>query len=211
MFGWLQYEFNAARLQRDRQRVVNAYKKDYAEAKAARKSSDELAQIEATEMFEVEMIDDELRVMQTHRIQRQASWLDVPVPPAVFYGNMSKDWIRTRSTGEIYLSPSAYADLRAAIRTELKERREQSTWWVPLAVGIIGALIGLASALKPEIRAPIIVRPTPVVVQVSTPGQHNRPSNFELMHYPSNSKAQKNVKATSMPSPKHKVRARDEK
>jgi hypothetical protein len=53
-----------------------------------------------------------------------------------------------------FLTPAGFAQLRAAIRAERKARAEETkaradlfAMWVPGIVGILGALIGLASIL----------------------------------------------------------------
>jgi flagellar motor component MotA len=47
-----------------------------------------------------------------------------------------------------YLDEEALTSLRSAVRKEQKERSENFRTWTALAVGIIGALIGLVAALK---------------------------------------------------------------
>ena len=47
-----------------------------------------------------------------------------------------------------YFDEETLASLRSAVRKEQKERSENFRTWATVAIGIIGALIGLASALK---------------------------------------------------------------
>ena len=47
-----------------------------------------------------------------------------------------------------YFDEETLASLRSAVRKERKERSENFRTWATVAIGIIGALIGLASALK---------------------------------------------------------------
>jgi len=47
-----------------------------------------------------------------------------------------------------YFDEETLASLRSAVRKEQKERSENFRTWATVAIGIIGALFGLASALK---------------------------------------------------------------
>lgn len=47
-----------------------------------------------------------------------------------------------------YLTAAGEAFIRAAIREEKKHRREAVGYWFGIAVGLIGSITGLVSALK---------------------------------------------------------------
>jgi hypothetical protein len=89
-----------------------------------------------------------INALQTAYLQAQADRLIVEVPD--FYD--ATMWVHDGDRH--FLTPAGFAQLRAAIRTEKKARAEETkaraelfAMWMPGIVGILGALIGLASIL----------------------------------------------------------------
>ena len=53
-----------------------------------------------------------------------------------------------RLNDALILNAAGRFAVRAAIRTEQRERRERWVWWIPIVFGLIGALTGLVSVFK---------------------------------------------------------------
>ena len=124
------------------------------------KTSDEaLEDLSHEEMFEIDEIEDAISWLVTERLRSQAYHLLIPVPPSLVWSLESKqfvpakdppDWERSNITSRYHLTTSAAAELRAAIRKELRDKSDLFLRWLPVLsalTGVIGTLIGLVAAL----------------------------------------------------------------
>jgi hypothetical protein len=88
-----------------------------------------------------------ISVLETSDLLRRAAREKVPTPD----DDDEDAWIEARGGG-YYLTASAYANLRAAIRRERNEKWDFRLKVFGLlgttTIGILGALIGLVAALK---------------------------------------------------------------
>jgi hypothetical protein len=122
--------------------VSAAYDADIKNAKAANKSREEIEKIEHMAQFEYFTYEDAIKVLQTRHLLSQAYRRSISTPE-----HNDDNWDRTSDTGESYLRPQAFAELRSAIRKERKERLEQVQMTAAIAGGIIGACTGVIGAL----------------------------------------------------------------
>jgi len=90
---------------------------------------------------EVDGYDLQLSELAQDRLFRQANRYKVPIPWHA--KNDWEEWVDVQ-----FLKPEPSFELRKAINTERKERREWWGFWFTLAVGLIGALTGLVSVIK---------------------------------------------------------------
>lgn len=122
---------------------------DKAEKKA--KTSAARAQLDSERWFEMGMQEEEENKYYTTKLVRQATRLWVPRPRAFDdQGYLTEHWERMDRTGGIALSLSGAKMLRDEIRQELRARHEiraQYFFWVTSAMGIVGAITGLAAVL----------------------------------------------------------------
>lgn len=144
MFSAIKYQWQVWRLNReldsiDRRYSVTREAKKGANANAAPWSSEE-GQAKYTVM-------NKISVLETTYLLRRASREKVPTPD----NDDDQAWIEARGGG-YYLSDFAYSNLRAAIRKERNEKWDFRLKVLGLigstSIGLIGALIGLVSAIK---------------------------------------------------------------
>ena len=144
MFSAIRYQWQVWRLNRELDRIERRYRPIREAEKGANANpppwSSEYGQAKYTIM-------DRISVLETSYLLRRAAREKVSAPR----DDDEDAWIESRAGG-YYLSQSAYAGLRAAIR---KERNEKWDFRLKVfgllgstAIGTIGALIGLVTALK---------------------------------------------------------------
>jgi hypothetical protein len=84
-------------------------------------------------------LSEEIQVEKTERIRRRAEKYDLWPPDGE--GHLTNGLYPDVS----YLTAKGRHFLRAEIRREKRERREELVWLIPLVFGIIGAMTGLIS------------------------------------------------------------------
>lgn len=142
MFEGLKLRRKIAKIERDQRRVSAAYDADIKKAKAEKKNREEIEGIEHNAWFEASLLEDEIKVLQTRHLLSQAYRRSIMVPQ-----HNEENWDRTRDTGDPFLLPHAFAELRSALRKERKERLEQVQMTAAIVGGIVGALTGVIGAL----------------------------------------------------------------
>lgn len=149
MFARLRYEFELRKLQREKIKNDRFFAAKQAEARAKKADSIAMQRLDGEEIFERGTINDKIALLQTEFLRQEAEKYLLPIPSFDADDNKEDTNWQFAPTGPHYqLSESALAELRSAIRKERKERREVWQSWAALVIGIVGALIGLVSALK---------------------------------------------------------------
>lgn len=87
-------------------------------------------------------LNDEIQMEKTARIRRRADKYELPLPDGEGH------WTKGSYPDVSYLTVKGRRFLRAEIRREKKERREELIWLIPLGFGLIGAVTGLISAWR---------------------------------------------------------------
>jgi hypothetical protein len=146
MLKHLKYEWALQRLQREKEKTRTFYLEPYREARAI-KDVDEMDRLSSEEMHETKSIEDKISQLQTSFLIEEAQRLLIPTPA---FDAKEKDgaWEQALTAQHYQLKREPLAALRSAIRKEKKERREGLQSWAALSIGLVGALIGLFSALK---------------------------------------------------------------
>jgi hypothetical protein len=129
----LSYLWNRRRLLRTRRKVRAVFRKERKRAEKQKKSRDEIESIISSEMFEIDMVDDDIETLEHRYLTDRARELFIPVPK---FG-VGVAWMESRITGRHRLSNQALWRLRSAIRTERKERREGVVEWISALTGLI--------------------------------------------------------------------------
>lgn len=145
MFDYLQLRWKLWHLEWWRWKTNRKYDRKLAAANAIADAAERNTAIEAlesTSMFEDQMLDDEVYELHTWYLRSEARRLIIPLD----------SWRDTEAwsegvTGKKHMNAKAINELRSAIRAEKKAGTERFVIWMPGVVGIIGALIGLASIL----------------------------------------------------------------
>ena len=143
MFPYLQFRKKLRKLERDQRAEEKGYDAKIAEAKKRGAKGDEIADINQEGMSFYFHYQDEIQRLHSDYLISQARRMFIPVPSL-----QDKTVWEQDSADRVYLNEAGINQLRATIRAEKKARAEFVLMWVPGLVGILGALIGLASVLK---------------------------------------------------------------
>jgi hypothetical protein len=146
MFSRLRYEFALRRLQRGKRRTERLYATKEAEIKDKKNNLIELQKLGEEQIHETQVIHDQIARLQTVFLREEAERYLLPIPK--FDDGDGGSWEFAATAAHYQLKPDAIAELRSAIRKEKKERREGWQSWAALAIGFVGAMIGLVAALK---------------------------------------------------------------
>jgi hypothetical protein len=144
MFSAIKYPWQVWRLNRELDHIDRVYGLTREPGKEANANAPPWSSEEGQAKYTV---INRISVLETSHLLHRAAREKVPTPD-----NDDEDaWIESRGGG-YYLTQSAYANLRAAIR---KERNEKWNFRLKvlgllgsIAIGTIGALIGLVTSLK---------------------------------------------------------------
>jgi hypothetical protein len=135
---------------KDREKVI--FHKKIEEAK--RKGNAEVIyEVQQTESFPLEELDDEISILMTQRLTSIAEKLLLPLPPKPIpeEGDLiveNETWRCSSFSGKWYLRTKGIVEVRKLIRQERKERLELITPWIALIFGIIGAITGLIAVIN---------------------------------------------------------------
>ena len=145
MLKCLKYEWALRRLQREKVKTRTFFVEPN---RAAVKSKDiaEIERLTTEEIHEMLSIEDKISRLQTTFLIDEAQRLLIPTP--AFELNEDGAWEGATTAPHYQLKREQLAALRSAIRKEKKERREGLQSWAALLIGLVGALIGLFSAVK---------------------------------------------------------------
>jgi hypothetical protein len=141
----LKYEWALQHLQREKEKTRAFYVEPH-KAAVSNKDIDEIERLDSEEMHETQSIEDKISRLQTSFLIEEAQRLLIPTP--AFDTKEDSPWERAVTASHYQLKREQLAALRSAIRKEKKERREGLQSWAALSIGLVGALIGLFSALK---------------------------------------------------------------
>lgn len=141
----LSYRWNLRKLHRQRSRTVGVYKCMQEEARKEKKSREDIEILISGEMFEVDMIDDEIETLESRYLIESARKLVLPIPA---FDKDSDTWDESKITRRFRLSKKAMVEIRSLVRKERKERREGMMLWLAALIGLIGALSGLLAVWK---------------------------------------------------------------
>jgi hypothetical protein len=111
----------------------------------ANKDIDEIERLDSEEMHETQSIEDKISRLQTSFLIEEAQRLLIP-PPA-FDTKEDGAWESAATARHYQLKREHLAELRSASARK-KRTKEGLQSWAALSIGLIGALIGLFSALK---------------------------------------------------------------
>jgi GH15 family glucan-1,4-alpha-glucosidase len=144
MFSAIRYQWQIWQLNRELDRIDKRYRPTREAEKGAVANAAPWSSEEGQATYTVM---NRISVLETADLLRRAAREKVPTPD----NDDEEAWIEARAGG-YYLTTSAYACLRAAIRQERNEKWDFRLKVFGLlgstAIGTIGALIGLVAALK---------------------------------------------------------------
>lgn len=136
--------FEVWKLNRKILSIQRAYAKDREDLEKKKALRDEIAQLEASEYFEVGEVETEIEIIVGSRLYREARSLDVETPAL-----SEKDmWAREEYGDRVWFTPKGRAHVRKLIHDERKRRFEAKSRWIPLlsiVLGFIGTITGLVA------------------------------------------------------------------
>ena len=140
MIEYIKYRYRLGELLRERRRIIQKYKPQYANAK----DSDDLGVIGWEEMQELTPSEDRMHRLMTDWLWEQAHRFMVPIPDTKEEGM----WENSMTIPETsHLSSKGISTLRARIRKERKERWLTMIIWVAPVTGLVGAVTGLLAII----------------------------------------------------------------
>lgn len=141
MLDYLRFRWALYKLKREYRGVQRKNDAELARAKAAGKTGDDLYVIESDAAGDFFYFQDEVRRAHSRHLIQEAQRLLVPSPDS----NDANLW--DKEGNRVWLTEKGINHMRAAVRAEKKARAELLLMWIPGIVGVLGALIGLASVL----------------------------------------------------------------
>jgi hypothetical protein len=150
MIAFIRYSWSLRILQREQAKTERLYLKKRSEIE---KDADleKIQSLDTEEMFERQVIHDQIARLETVYWRNEAQRHLVPVPSfdaSEVLDNETLNWELASTRIQYQLKPKALAELRSAVRKEKKEQREAWQSWVALVIGLLGTIIGLVSVLK---------------------------------------------------------------
>jgi len=110
-------------------RLRNNAEKDFRKEINSAKNPQERQSIESNMQFDLETLDDDLRVALTRKLIKTARSRDIPIP------SESESWGQHRTNKEGFLKDTAIDGLKQRIKNEKKERRD---FWKDILLFISG-------------------------------------------------------------------------
>ena len=145
MPSFLRHSWRIRRLEASRDKVRRAYACDRLALQRQKPAGNEIEELNASARFEDDTIQHEIDAETTSYLLARARQLMVEVP--------------SHENGEYWdepdlgysaptLSTKGINFVRGKIRAELKDRHELFIRWATIAIGLIGAIIGLVSVFR---------------------------------------------------------------
>lgn len=146
MIEWLCFKKQMYSFERWDRRVKAGYAADLTKALSEKKSHDDLRNISHSEYEELALNDELRRQVVTKYLVSKAHRLIIPVPDY----NDDLKWEEGHRSGGKYLTSLGVKELRSDIRKERVERFQSLQaflFWIPMLIGLIGAIAGLVAIL----------------------------------------------------------------
>jgi hypothetical protein len=144
MLDGLRFHWKLRKLRSIKRRVRHSIAQKRRKAKAERVPYEKLEEIEAEEIMEMTLLDDDISELVTRRLLALAE--DNLISPPPFDAN-GEAWQQSHISARYYLSEQAAMDLRTTIRRERREQSELAFRWIAAITGLGGVLIGLVALL----------------------------------------------------------------
>jgi len=139
--------FKLRRLEKESREVWKKFKEFKQSEEFKKLTKEERHNETGFRLIDIELTDDEIRVIETRELIRKASKLGIPIPPIHANNPGDSDW-RESNTGDHFLTEKGFHELRREIRDEQKARADLRLAYVPLITalaGLGGVSIGILS------------------------------------------------------------------
>jgi len=144
----IQFWFRLKRLQKDKARVYELYGQRHEQYRGLNADIEQIERLNDEEAYDLTVINEKIHQLYSQHIISRAETYFLAIPELLENGS---DWEVARISRRWRLRREALASLLSAIRKKQKERREAAQVnliWMTAFTGMIGALIGLVSALS---------------------------------------------------------------
>ena len=144
----IQFWFRLKRLQKDKARVYELYGQRHEQYRGLNADIEQIERLNDEEAYDLTVINEKIHQLYSQHIISRAETYFLAIPELLENGS---DWEVARISRRWRLRREALASLLSAIRKKQKERREVAQAhliWMTAFTGMIGALIGLVSALS---------------------------------------------------------------
>lgn len=134
--------FDLWRLEREHKKLEKKFRPLLVEAKK-KKDADKYELLLYEWLSEKELIEDAFNSLASWSLIRKAGKLNLPIPPH----SDGEMWQPSPTTRIPCLTAKGRNELRTLIRKEKRARYEEWATWIPLLIGLIGAVTGLLAVL----------------------------------------------------------------
>jgi hypothetical protein len=144
----IQFWFTLKRLQKDKARIYELYEQRHEQCRLLNAEGEKIEQLNDEEAYELTVMNEKIHQLYSQHIISRAEAHFLAIPE---FQETGSDWEVARISRQRRLRREALASLLSAIRKRQKERREVAQAhliWMTAFTGMIGALIGLVSALS---------------------------------------------------------------
>jgi hypothetical protein len=134
-------------------KIDEDYAADVAKLKKEKADADAVGMMNAEWSNEHDMAEDELALLLTKKLRREADELDIPLPPHPQLKHDDPDsyaneyWYLNQQSGWFTLKLQGRDVVEEAIWKKRQRRHDSWARWIPLGTGFMGTLIGLISLL----------------------------------------------------------------
>lgn len=143
MLDDLQHVWRIWRRQAQKQDISKEYRKLQAKARKE-KEEEEINRLIHEEMWETDLINDEILQLQSRYLLNKAEKYLLPKPE---FKSQDGAWEQSEITGKWRLNQPALSELKTVVRNEQKQLRDRWQSWLTSLSVFIGALTGLAGVL----------------------------------------------------------------
>lgn len=144
MINYIQYRRKLRKLYQQRKNTNEYFKTEIAKAKANNESREKIQEIDHEAYFELQQLDEEMRMLATRYLGKEANKLMVPMPEQEDDSMWKKSGILAN---RYFLTTKGINTIRAEIRKEKNERFELFFKYTSLIIGILGTLTALFSVI----------------------------------------------------------------
>ena len=144
----IQFWFRLKRLQKDKARVYELYGQRHEQYRGLNADIEQIERLNDEEAYDLTVINEKIHQLYSQHIIARSEAYFLAIPE---FQEKGSDWEVARISRRWRLRREALASLLSAIRKKQKERREVAQAhliWMTAFTGMIGALIGLVSALS---------------------------------------------------------------
>lgn len=138
-------EWKIAKLKGDRDKVTDVYMKLLEKVRKEEHTREDLDRVYSDWNFEEEYARDEVAIAETR------FWTALAYRYFVSLPNADDQWERSEQIGARFLTPPALKALRAEVRKERAEQRQDWQFllpWISTAIGVLGSITGLVAVWR---------------------------------------------------------------